>query len=175
MFSGLGKFFVNAALRPQGWAKQIVNAALRPQGRAKRIANARRPQGWAKQIANAVGAQTFGRMAVGGAVGMYSSRNEEGLGWWGGIAGGVAAGGFLGRYMPNKTAGWIHRQLGQNKNYKEQFLAKSGTGLGGWARKNLTNTSLGRANKTLQYGMIAGVAGVGASLGSSTLRSNRPY
>jgi hypothetical protein len=131
-------------------------------------------------LGRSIGALPLGRLAVGGAVGAYSSRNEEGLGWWGGVAGGMAAGGYLGRYMPKRAGTWGLKQLKSNKSFAGQYSARAGgkwtgTGLGGFTRRSLGSSQLKSLNRVMQYGAIAGVAGMGAGLGSSTLRSNRPY
>jgi hypothetical protein len=133
----------------------------------------------------------FGRVGVGALVGAYSARNESGWGFAGGIAGGALAGGYLGRLMPKKAGSWGMRQLMGGKEFRKQYLSRSipkaeyakgklgnltGTGLGGWVRRNKPGrTGMNRMNTLLGYGGVALTAGLGASLGSSALRSNRPY
>jgi hypothetical protein len=135
---------------------------------------------------------SLGRILAGAAVGAYSARNESGWGFAGGIAGGVLGGKFLGRFAPRKLGSWGMGQMAKNKGFASGWAGN--TGLGGFAKNMLTNglgakgklrvgspafkTATRRMrslNKAFNYAGVGIAAGMGASLGSSTLRSNRGY
>jgi hypothetical protein len=143
-------------------------------------------------LRRAGGSSFFGRAAVGGVMGAYSSRNEEGWGFAGGIAGGMAAGGYLGKFAPKAIGSWGLKNLSRNKGFASNWSA--GKGLGGFLKSNLSGGLAGKGkirvgssafktsqkrlssiNKFAHYGAVGIAGAMGASLGSSALRSNRPY